>query len=649
MESNENSKTASQQPVIYRAVGWMTGTYQPSEDNLHQGVFVTEEGLTIPARLIWRLRQYLKSKHPEYSTRPEFFLEPHQWTVYPQTDPLRLQLAVIRPLHSPSSDNLEEEASLGNKRPLNQFKIVGKIKSCSDGAVTVRIRRNERPPKGFKNNFDYQPFTLTLEGSLTAEALGQIWELEVRRSGQNLVILAGRPYEPSAEDLAWIQKQQALDALIAQRKPIKFSDRAEATSVAPSPLPAVEPTPLVDATDTPPATKAAIPVAETSVATDYPAAPPTVATSPTTGKLEVVVKINQFPFDVKTVDSGWKEFSVDTGKCTVTITVKPKAFAALEQAQHTCPLWIAAISGQMGAATVNGFRLESPALKVFERKPLDSEQPEQTTSLKSSLQGPTPGKMELIIKINEFPASVRTVENGCRWFDVHSGDQLVTITVKPKVFKKLVFAQSNYPQWVAAIAGLRGETTERGFVLLEPNIQVFERKPKDSATAEPTTTKDNSEPSPATESQQSPPETTLKTTQEQQPVANPLAKSQPQASPTANSMQRPKEHLNQQRPTKKPKNLGQNQQREQASAGQKQPTASAPKIAPKSGSPRFSVKVNDQVIQGYDSVTLNKRVVRVDGVTVGQAKMVIVLGQPRTIQADGGVSQGRNQAVLTSR
>ena len=60
--------------------------------------------------------------------------------------------------------------------------------------------------------------------------------------------------------------------------------------------------------------------------------------------MEVVVKLNQFPSDVKTVDKGWKEFEVDADGCIVTITVKPKMFAALEQAQQTYPSWVAALN-----------------------------------------------------------------------------------------------------------------------------------------------------------------------------------------------------------------------------------------------------------------------------------------------------------------
>ncbi len=91
----------------------------------------------------------------------------------------------------------------------------------------------------------------------------------------------------------------------------------------------------------------------------------------------------------------------------------------------------------------------------------------------------TSGKLEITIKINEFPADTKTVENGWKEFDLDCDGQLVTVKVKPKVFKKLEQAQENYPMWVAAIAGKMGTLTETGFVLEQPSIQVFERKPKE--------------------------------------------------------------------------------------------------------------------------------------------------------------------------
>ena len=94
------------------------------------------------------------------------------------------------------------------------------------------------------------------------------------------------------------------------------------------------------------------------------------------------------------------------------------------------------------------------------------------------------GKLELTIKINELPLDVSVDKNGWKSFDLDCDGQIFSVTVKPKVFKKLEDAQANYPQWVAAIAGKMGEATETGFVLLEPNIQVFEKKPKEAKPAE---------------------------------------------------------------------------------------------------------------------------------------------------------------------
>jgi hypothetical protein len=92
------------------------------------------------------------------------------------------------------------------------------------------------------------------------------------------------------------------------------------------------------------------------------------------------------------------------------------------------------------------------------------------------------GKIEITIKINDLPQS-NTVENSWQQFEVDCDKHIISVTVKPKIWKKLTDAASNYPQWVAAIAAKLGQETEKGFVLEEPNIQVFERKPKAEATA----------------------------------------------------------------------------------------------------------------------------------------------------------------------
>jgi hypothetical protein len=91
---------------------------------------------------------------------------------------------------------------------------------------------------------------------------------------------------------------------------------------------------------------------------------------------------------------------------------------------------------------------------------------------------PTIGKIEITIKINEFPVDVQTVQNGWKQFEIDCEGRIVNVTVKPKVFKKLEEAQDNYPLWVAAIRGTMGKLTDKGFVLEQPSIQVFERQAK---------------------------------------------------------------------------------------------------------------------------------------------------------------------------
>jgi hypothetical protein len=90
---------------------------------------------------------------------------------------------------------------------------------------------------------------------------------------------------------------------------------------------------------------------------------------------------------------------------------------------------------------------------------------------------PTTGKLELTIKINELPQA-KTLQNGWQSFELDCDDRIVSVSVKPKVCKKLTEAQANFPMWVAAIGGQMGKGTVDGFVMEQPSIQVFEKKPK---------------------------------------------------------------------------------------------------------------------------------------------------------------------------
>jgi hypothetical protein len=86
--------------------------------------------------------------------------------------------------------------------------------------------------------------------------------------------------------------------------------------------------------------------------------------------------------------------------------------------------------------------------------------------------------MEVTIKISQFPTDVQSVTNGWKQFLLDADGREISVTVRPKVYVKLEEAQKSFPQWVAAISGKMGEATPNGFVLLEPSIQVFEKKAK---------------------------------------------------------------------------------------------------------------------------------------------------------------------------
>lgn len=88
----------------------------------------------------------------------------------------------------------------------------------------------------------------------------------------------------------------------------------------------------------------------------------------TTGKLEVIVKINTMPADVTTDANGWKAFVLDCDGHQISIRVRPRVWNKLAQAAASWPLWIAAISGGMGPRTAEGFELTEPNIQVFERK-----------------------------------------------------------------------------------------------------------------------------------------------------------------------------------------------------------------------------------------------------------------------------------------
>jgi hypothetical protein len=63
----------------------------------------------------------------------------------------------------------------------------------------------------------------------------------------------------------------------------------------------------------------------------------------------------------------------------------------------------------------------------------------------------TTGKLEVTIKINELPLDVQTTKDNGKIFQLDCDGRVVSVTVKPKIWKKLEDAAANYPQYILSL------------------------------------------------------------------------------------------------------------------------------------------------------------------------------------------------------
>ena len=104
--------------------------------------------------------------------------------------------------------------------------------------------------------------------------------------------------------------------------------------------------------------------------------------TPVSGKLELTIKFNTLP-QVQKVN-GQCHFKLDCEGRVFQVSVKQKQWSKIETANASYPQWVAALVGSLGAATADGFVLESPNIQVFERK---SKQPEQSKESNATAPG----------------------------------------------------------------------------------------------------------------------------------------------------------------------------------------------------------------------------------------------------------------------
>jgi hypothetical protein len=96
-----------------------------------------------------------------------------------------------------------------------------------------------------------------------------------------------------------------------------------------------------------------------------------------------------------------------------------------------------------------------------------------------------PGKLEVTIKINRLPTEVATDKNGWKSFRISFGTRAALVRIRPRMWTRLEQAAAAHPAWVAVLTGQMGEDVQKGvFELLQPNLQVFEYKPREATASE---------------------------------------------------------------------------------------------------------------------------------------------------------------------
>ena len=201
------------EPMQYRAIGLVRGTYQPTEDDqLNRGSLITEDGSVIDSVLLGRVTSLVK-KHIDLASS-------HLWVVYPRTrrndenqeQDLHLQIVGIwepetlgLPGEAAPETGTEQTASeaeaeadrvegtgakLSESPDLpsvedNFFSIRGEVVKYSpeDELISVKILQGvKRSPGGSKS------FKVNLKGTIAGRTVGYFWDFKAKRHDQLLVL-----------------------------------------------------------------------------------------------------------------------------------------------------------------------------------------------------------------------------------------------------------------------------------------------------------------------------------------------------------------------------------------------------------------------------------------------------------------------------
>ena len=184
------------EPMQYRAIGVVHGTYVPSDpEQLTRGTIQTDDGSEIEAVVLGRVLTLMR-RHLDLS-------KPHLWVAYPryrEADQLHLQLvgvwepstlAATEIATQPAADAAATEAAGEMAAPPTDdlpegdgyFSVRGELiyTRPEDGDLVVKIRQQPRADGSRPT-----PFKLQLKGQIPPENLRHFVALDLRRHGQEL-------------------------------------------------------------------------------------------------------------------------------------------------------------------------------------------------------------------------------------------------------------------------------------------------------------------------------------------------------------------------------------------------------------------------------------------------------------------------------
>jgi hypothetical protein len=173
------------EPLQYRAIGLVKGAYLASAEEFTKGSVITDDGTLIDAVLLGRIMSLAK-KHLDLA-------ESHLWVVYPRVrkDDGKLHVQIMG-IWEPKLIEPVDGVPVPTEPmeiPDNYFSVRGEVvfQSREKKEVFVKIRQAAR-----KKDTEPRQFKLRLIGDFAEKMVGNFWEFDVLRQGDDLVIRTGQ-------------------------------------------------------------------------------------------------------------------------------------------------------------------------------------------------------------------------------------------------------------------------------------------------------------------------------------------------------------------------------------------------------------------------------------------------------------------------